>query len=100
MGASVRRARRSPNISQLPEANSSNSSNSPRTSFCSHPSASAIRNLIERHLLVHATTVGACLERHAVRTNHKGWLWGSTVRELPQKRPVAREHSAAIEPHP
>ena len=40
----------------------------------------AIRNLIERHLLVHATTLAQCLEQHAIRTEHKGWIWGSTVR--------------------
>jgi len=41
----------------------------------------AIRNLIERHLLVHATTLAQCLEQHSIRTEHKGWFYGSTVRD-------------------
>jgi hypothetical protein len=44
--------------------------------------ARAIRNLVERHLLVHATAVARCLVAHSVATAHAGWLWGRTVHLL------------------
>jgi hypothetical protein len=55
--------------------------------------ARAIRNLIERHLLVHATSVGKCLVAHAVRTEHKGWLWGSTLNLLDDVKVEDVDHS-------
>jgi len=44
--------------------------------------ARSIRNLIERHLLVHATEVAKCLLKESVRTELKGWVWGTTFHLL------------------
>jgi len=44
--------------------------------------ARAIRNLMERHLLAYASTIGKCLVAHSARSVHKGWFWGETVNLL------------------
>jgi len=38
--------------------------------------ARAVRNLIERHLLVHSTDIARCLLSRSVSTWRAGWLWG------------------------
>mmetsp|Transcript_2538 Transcript_2538/g.5200 ORF Transcript_2538/g.5200 Transcript_2538/m.5200 type:complete len:275 (-) Transcript_2538:47-871(-) len=55
--------------------------------------ARAIRNLIERHLLVHAAEVGRCLVALSVRSEHRGWLWGSTVNLLEDVKVDDVDHS-------
>jgi hypothetical protein len=60
--------------------------------------ARAIRNLIERHLLVHATEVGKCLLKESVRTEMKGWIWGSTINLLDDIKveKVDNDHSFTV----
>ena len=41
--------------------------------------ARAIRNLVERTLLVHATDISRCLLRDSTRLSKKGWFYGSTI---------------------
>ena len=44
--------------------------------------ARAVRNLVERTLLVHATDIAVCLLRHSMSTSKRGWFYGYTVHLL------------------
>jgi len=44
--------------------------------------ARAVRNLVERTLLVHATDIAQCLLRESMSTAKKGWFYGWTIHLL------------------